>query len=238
MEAIEVRQLRFAHGDHVLFDNCSVTLRAGRLYGLIGPNGAGKTTFFNLLRGDERPQGGGIESGIAPHRIGMLVQDYAAFSKLRVSEAFDFIGLINREAGAPGWHALLDNLAVDNRERAARLALKPLWTLSTGERRWLYLEWLLKLPGLDCLLLDEPTAGVDPEYRLLIGQRIRDALTVQRLIVISSHLLDELGGLCDEILLIRDRRIEGFAGLDAFACAFNAASADAAFVSAIRTPAS
>jgi ABC-2 type transport system ATP-binding protein len=234
MTSIEVRTMGFSYKAHRVFDACDLALRGGRIYGLIGPNGSGKTTLLNLLCGRYKPLRGEIDRSIPTHAIGMLAQDQAVFAQLTVRESFDFFGMLNRDICYVPWARLVDGLGGSSRDRAESLAQRLLWALSTGERRWLYLEWLLQLRPLRCFLLDEPTAGVDPEYRMLIGERIRESCSDQRLIVVASHLLDELGGLCDEILLIRKRRIESYAGISAFIGVFGGVSADAAFVAAMR----
>ena len=233
MVAIKVDALCFGYRSLRLFDGCAFGLEFGCVYGLVGPNGAGKSSLLQLLADRRRPDAGSIRRAMPARQLGLLGQDEAAFGMLTARECVDLFGMVNRGAGPAGWRDLLRTMEPTATARAQGLAERRSATLSVGERRWLHLECLLSLPCLRGLLLDEPTVGVDPAYRLLMAQRIRGWVAQQRgVVVIASHTLDELRGLCDVILLIRNRAIEPHAGLQGFIDAYGETSADAAFAAA------
>jgi ABC-2 type transport system ATP-binding protein len=233
MVAIQVDALCFGYRALRLFDRCEFVLEFGTVYGLVAPNGAGKSSLLQLLADRRKPDSGYIRRAMPARQLGLLGQDEAAFGMLTVRECVELFGMVNRGAGRAGWRELLRMLDEPAVERAQSLAGRRCASLSAGERRWLHLECVLSLPHLRGLLLDEPTVGIDPGYRLLVVQRIRSWMNQQQgVVVIASHMLDELRGLCDVILLIRHRGIEPHTGLQAFVDAYGAASADGAFAAA------
>ncbi|OIQ86733.1 putative ABC transporter ATP-binding protein YxlF [mine drainage metagenome] len=233
MVAIQVDALCFGYRALRLFDRCEFGLEFGTVYGLVAPNGAGKSSLLQLLADRRRPDSGDIRRFVPVRQLGLLGQDEAAFGMLTVGECVELFGMVNRGAGPAGWRELLRTMDPPAAERAQGLAERRCASLSAGERRWLHLECMLSLPRLRGLLLDEPTVGVDPGYRLLMAQRIRSWMSRQQgVVVIASHMLDDLRGLCDVILLIRNRGIEPHTGLQAFVDAYGAANADAAFAAA------
>ena len=191
------------YGRTVALDQVTFRVRTGSCHGLVGPNGAGKTTTFGLAAGFLRPGTGAVrvlgreprDRGPARPRLGVLPQD----------------------ADLPGWldvGTLLTTwarLSGDTRpEAAARVALErvqlpDVWdasprSLSHGVAKRVSLaQALLGEPAL--LLLDEPTAGLDPraaaEVRSLLA-----GLRGQRTVIISSHNLSELERLCDAVTVL------------------------------------
>jgi len=185
-------------GDRRALDGVTLSVPAGTLWGLIGPNGAGKSTTFNLLCGYLRPTAGTVRvlgvdprrPGVLKGRVGVLPQDAALPSYLAVGPLLCYLGRLS---------------GLEQPERAARVALEqvalseawdlPPTSLSHGmARRVSIAQALMGDPPV--VLLDEPTAGLDPriaaEVRTLMqGMRGRATLLV------SSHNLPELEALCD-----------------------------------------
>jgi len=191
------------YGATLALDRVSFQVRTGSCHGLVGPNGAGKTTCFGLAAGFLRPTSGTLRVlGREPHdrgalrpRIGVLPQDAALPSYLDVGTLMTTWARLSGEARP---------------EAAARIALERVqlsqaWdasprSLSHGvAKRVALAQALLGEPAL--LLLDEPTAGLDPraaaEVRSLLG-----GLRGQRTVIISSHNLSELERLCDAVTVL------------------------------------
>ncbi|HZJ55657.1 MAG TPA: ABC transporter ATP-binding protein [Myxococcaceae bacterium] len=191
------------YGKTVALDRVSFQVRPGSCHGLVGPNGAGKTTTFGLAAGFLRPGTGTIQVlGRDPHdrgplrpRIGVLPQDADLPSYLDVGTLLTTWARLSGEA---------------HPEAAARVALERVqlpdsWdasprALSHGmAKRVALAQALLGEPAL--LLLDEPTAGLDPraasEVRSLLS-----GLRGQRTVIISSHNLAELERLCDAVTVL------------------------------------
>jgi len=179
------------YGSTVALDGVSFQVRTGSCHGLVGPNGAGKTTTFGLAAGFLRPGAGRVRVlGRDPHdrgssrpRLGVLPQDADLPTYLPVGTLLTAWARLSGEARP---------------EAAARIALPR--ALSHGvAKRVALAQALLGQPAL--LLLDEPTAGLDPraaaEVRALLA-----GLRGQRTVVISSHNLSELERLCDAVTVL------------------------------------
>ena len=185
-------------GDRRALDEVTLSVPAGTVWGLIGPNGAGKSTTFNLLCGYLRPTAGTVRVlGLDPRRpgalkgrVGVLPQDAVLPSYLAVGPLLTYLARLS---------------GLERPERAARVALEQValseaWdvpppSLSHGmARRVSIAQALMGDPPV--VLLDEPTAGLDPriaaEVRGLM-QRMRGRATL----LVSSHNLPELEALCD-----------------------------------------
>ncbi|MEV6510677.1 ABC transporter ATP-binding protein [Streptomyces sp. NPDC051642] len=181
--------------------DCSFRLPAGRVCALVGPNGAGKTTLLSLAAGLLEPSTGTIRLGGHPARsaearqhTAFLGQEKALYPRFRVSDTLR----VGRELN-PTWHQETAEriVAAGNIPMDARIG-----TLSGGQRtRVAFALALGKRPRL--LLLDEPMADLDPLVRrqmtdLLMSEAAQHGSTV----VMSSHLVSELEGACDFLVLI------------------------------------
>ncbi|MCG7526819.1 ABC transporter ATP-binding protein [Streptomyces sp. OfavH-34-F] len=183
--------------------DCAFRLPAGAVCALVGPNGAGKSTLLALAAGFLRPAEGTLRVlGAAPAdvraRIAYVAQDKPLYPQLTVSETL----WAGAELNPSGW----------DRETAARIAA-PLpadarvRTLSGGQRTRLALALALGKRA-ELLLLDEPMADLDPLARhQLMGALMAEAAEHRTTIVMSSHILSELEGACDYLLLVDDGRI-------------------------------
>ncbi|MFC8538279.1 ABC transporter ATP-binding protein [Streptomyces sp. NPDC057249] len=178
--------------------DCTFRLPAGAVCALVGPNGAGKSTLLALAAGFLRPAEGtlrvlGSAPGETRARMAYVAQDKPLYPQLTVSETL----WAGAELNPDGW----------DRDTAARIA-DPLPAdakvrdLSGGQRSRLALALALgKRTGL--LLLDEPMADLDPLARhQLMGALMAEAAEHGTTIVMSSHILSELEGACDHLLLI------------------------------------
>ena len=206
-----------------------LTLRAGPPIALVGPNGAGKTTLLSLLAGFVRPSGGRVEvlgrrpGGAAlAGRLAALPQDAALDPRLAIDHQLRVLaelqGLGRRAARAEAARAL-DAVGLGD---AAR---RPPAALSHGMRKRVALaQTLLGEPTL--VLLDEPTAGIDPEntraIRGLIARR-----STRTTFVVSSHNLDELERLCGSVVQLEGGRLVRHEALGGDVGAPSASSADA-----------
>ncbi|WNI30277.1 ABC transporter ATP-binding protein [Streptomyces sp. ITFR-6] len=183
--------------------DCSFRLPAGRVCALVGPNGAGKSTLLGLAAGLLRPVEGtlrvlGSSPAEARSRVAFVAQDKPLYPQLTVAETL--------------WAGAELNPRTWDQDTAARIT-EPLpadakvHTLSGGERTRLALALALgKRPEL--LLLDEPMADLDPLSRhQLMGRLMAEAAERSTTIVMSSHVLTELEGSCDYLLLVDDGRI-------------------------------
>ena len=186
---------------------CSFDIAPGSVVGLIGPNGSGKSTIFNLVTGLLRPDEGAILydgariDGLATHEIarrgiGRTFQSVKIFRDLPVHENLAIAAMGRRlrdwEPRAREWLARLG---------LARLADAPAGNLSIGQQRLLELAMNLVIDP-QCLLLDEPLAGVHPLIRRQIGETLADLRARGRTLLIIEHHMPFVMGLCDKIVVM------------------------------------
>ncbi|WLQ41736.1 ABC transporter ATP-binding protein [Streptomyces laculatispora] len=183
--------------------DCSFRLPAGRVCALVGPNGAGKSTLLSLAAGFLRPAEGtvrvlGSTPGDARARMAFVAQDKPLYPQLTVAETL----WAGAELNPATWDQDTAERITEPLPRDARVR-----TLSGGQRTRLALALALgKQPEL--LLLDEPMADLDPLGRhQLMGALMAEAAERSTTIVMSSHILAELEGACDYLLLVDGGRI-------------------------------
>ncbi len=202
--AIEVEGLTKSFDGRKVVRNLSMQVRRGQIYGFLGPNGSGKTTTIRMLCGLLTPdEGRGTclgydirsEADEIKRHVGYMTQHFSLYQDLSVAENLEFVarlyGLANPRAAA---RAMIDRLGLAGRER--QLARE----LSGGWKQRLALG-ACTLPNPQLLLLDEPTAGVDPKARREFWNEIH-ALAAQGLtVLVSTHYMDE-AERCHEIAYI------------------------------------
>ncbi|MDR2364282.1 MAG: ABC transporter ATP-binding protein [Zoogloeaceae bacterium] len=200
MIRLEDLRYRYRPDSPWALDGVSFDIRRGGVCGLLGPNGAGKTTLIALLSGLMKPQEGRITLDTPDKRavIAVAPQDYAFYPMLSVAENLDFF------AGVQGCSRV---------ERQARCAkalafacLEPVakrraGELSGGLRRRLNLAIALT-SAPDVLLLDEPTAGVDPQSRHFLLAAVRQFAAAGGTALYASHYMEEIEAVCSEAVII------------------------------------
>jgi ABC-2 type transport system ATP-binding protein len=204
--ALRVVKLRKVYGSMIALDELSFTVMPGEIVGLLGPNGAGKTTTINMILGVLEPTAGRVqidEIDLAKHRALALARTnfaavYAALpGNLTVSENLKFFGLLY---GIESLRKRVDEMlgAFD----LTQLRNTKCGLLSSGEQtRAALAKALLNRPQL--LLLDEPTASLDPSAAQLIREKIKNLATQERCgILWTSHNMNEVEAVCDRVLFL------------------------------------
>ncbi|MGW5349655.1 ABC transporter ATP-binding protein [Streptomyces sp. NPDC004031] len=190
---------------------CAFSLPAGAVCALVGPNGAGKTTLLELAAGLQRPTSGEVEvfggPAAAGHpRVAYLAQDRPLPPRLTVAQTLRY----GARANPAGWDAeLAARAGTDRFRRRDRIR-----DLSGGQRTRIALALALG-KGADLLLLDEPTADLDPLARQeLMGLVLAHAAKTGATVVMSSHIVSELADACDHLLLLDAGRARLAGGID------------------------
>jgi len=212
MTAVRAAGLRLSYGSRTVLDGVSFEVAAGEIVGLLGPNGAGKTTTLSVLATLRRADAGDAEvTGISVQRdaarvrrvLGLVPQALAVYPTLTALENLRcFAGILGVGRGAVRDVALRALDLVGLAERASDAVA----TFSGGMQRRLNLAVaLLRRPAV--LLLDEPTAGVDPQSRERILETVRAVAAAGTAVLYSTHLMDEAERLCDRVVLIDHGRV-------------------------------
>jgi ABC-2 type transport system ATP-binding protein len=183
-------------GDRVALREVSLSAQRGELVAVIGPNGAGKTTLLSILAGIQRPDAGSISR--APAEVGWVPQQAAVYGKLTVAENLRlFARLEGRDDVNAAVEAMLDQ--TDLRDRAR----DQVQTLSGGNRQRINIAiGLLSQP--EVLLLDEPSAALDPRQRDRLWEFIRALAERGTAVVYSTHVVPEAERYADDVVVLAD----------------------------------
>lgn len=186
----------------------SFSLPPGRIYGVLGPNGAGKTTLFNLLALQTRSTSGEFRYAGSPVRWGELAWRRRV-AYIRETQAFyDELSVEQTLAFASGIYGEPLSKFVALAERFGLPSARRVGELSKGTTVKLGLAVSLA-HSAELLLLDEPTAGLDPDARQELYAAVKGltGLPSRPTILVSSHIFEDLDHLADEILILRDGRV-------------------------------
>jgi ABC-2 type transport system ATP-binding protein len=207
LELLAVQGLRKSYGERAAVVDVSLSVRAGEVLGLLGPNGAGKSTTVGMICGLVAPDAGEVSvSGVTlardefgfKRRIGLVPQDLALFEDLPALANIELFGSLyglpkaeikRRSAEVLGMVGLADRA----RDKPA--------TFSGGMKRRLNIACAL-VHNPDVLLLDEPTAGVDPQSRNAIFDNLEALKRAGKAIVYTTHYMEEAERLADRIVII------------------------------------
>ncbi len=204
---IQLRRLFRFFGSTRAVNDVSFEVEPGQVFGYIGPNGAGKTTSMRILSTLDLPDyGDALVDGFSVvndpdrvrKRLGFMPDSFGTYPNMNCIEYLDFFarsyGIIGRER----IQALRHTLAYTGLDKIAE---KPIRGLSKGMRQRLCLgRAMIHNPSV--LILDEPANGLDPRARIELRHMIRGLAADGKALLVSSHILTELGEMCDAIGII------------------------------------
>jgi len=200
----------YHHGKRAI-ENLSIEIRNG-MFGLLGPNGAGKTTFMKILVTLLEPTSGtvvydalqlGKHDQEIRRSIGYLPQEYGLYPSLTARELLHYMATLHGYAEGIDWRSRIE--AVLEQVHLRDVGNQRVGGFSGGMRQRLGIaQALLNDPKL--LIVDEPTAGLDPEervrFRNLLGQ-----LSGNRIVILSTHIVDDISSSCNDMALLDEGRI-------------------------------
>ena len=208
---IEASKLTRCYGDFTAVDRLSFRVESGTVLGFLGPNGAGKSTTMKMLTGFLPPTSGTasihghdiVEDSLAARRlIGYLPEGAPLYGELSVARFLEFV------AGARGYRGTEVGRRVDaaiERLQLDEVRNQTIETLSKGFKRRVGLAQAI-LSDPPVLVLDEPTDGLDPNQKQQVRRLIRD-MSADKIIIISTHILEEVDALCSRAMIIARGRL-------------------------------
>ena len=203
---IEVRNLTKKYGDHFAVQDISFSLEKGKIYGLLGPNGAGKSTTMNIMTGYIAATSGEViieghdifkEAEEAKKHIGYLPEIPPLYMDMTVWEYLftvaDLKGVLKSERKSMIGDVMEKVMITNMKDRLIK-------NLSKGYKQRVGIAQTL-IGNPDIIILDEPTVGLDPKQIIEIRTLIK-RLGEDHTVLISSHILSEIGAVCDHVVII------------------------------------
>ena len=206
---IDVRGLTKRYGSRVVVDHFDMQVPQGRIYGFLGPNGSGKTTTIRMLCGLLTPDAGEgtcmgydirTQARLIKREVGYMTQKFGLYEDLSLQENLDFIARVYAVAERKKKvNETLEQLGLSTRRTQLAGSLSGGW-----KQRLALASCLIHAPRL--LLLDEPTAGVDPAARRDFWDQIHDLAARGMTVLVSTHYMDE-AERCHELAYIAYGRL-------------------------------
>jgi ABC-2 type transport system ATP-binding protein len=207
LAAIRTEGLTKRYGTTLALDSLDLCIRTGEVYGYLGPNGAGKTTTVRLLLGLHRPTSGGATlfgtdawaSPVTAHqRVAFVAGEPALWPSLTAGETLAFLAHLRGAVDTVYRDQLVERFELDTRKKVR--------ALSKGNRQKVQLVAALATRA-DLLLLDEPTAGLDPLMEMVFRECVLEAKGRGQTVLLSSHILSEVEAVCDRVGILRQGRM-------------------------------
>lgn len=216
MELIQCKDVCKSFGDKVALDHVSVDIPKGKIFGLLGPNGAGKTTLIRIINRITIPNGGEVLFDGRPitqddvEKIGYLPEERGLYRKMKVGEQAMYFaqlkGMSAREA------------AIELKKWFVRFGIESWWNKKVEElskgmaQKVQFITTVVHKPSL--LILDEPFSGFDPVNAQIIREEILRLKAEGATIILSTHNMESVEELCDNIALINKSHVVITGGVD------------------------
>lgn len=207
MSAIHAEGLTKRYGSTLALEGLDMDVQPGEVYGYLGPNGAGKTTTIRLLLGLHRPTAGraalfGVDAWRDPvtaHRhVAYVPGEPFLWPALTGAETFAYLARLHGGTDVAYRDELAQRFELDTSKRVR--------ALSKGNRQKVQLIAALATRA-DLLVLDEPTAGLDPLMEMAFRESVHEAKERGQAVFLSSHILSEVEALCDRVGILRAGRL-------------------------------
>jgi ABC-2 type transport system ATP-binding protein len=208
---IEIDSLTKNYGNHTVVDNLSFRCEPGEVLGFLGPNGAGKSTTMKMITGFVAPSAGRAsvcghdirdDALAAKRRLGYLPEGAPCYPEMTPATFLNFVADLRELTGSKRSERLDDVIGKLHLEPVLNQTID---TLSKGFKRRVGLAQAI-LHDPDVLILDEPTDGLDPNQKYEVRELIR-SMAKDKLIVISTHILEEVDAVCSRAIIIAKGKI-------------------------------
>lgn len=216
---ISVAHLYKNYGSQTVLGDVSLNFKKGQSVALIGPNGSGKTTLIKSILGLVIPDEGNIEvrdtdirkSPAYRKQIGYMPQLSKFPEQMKVSQLFSLIADLRKdEDDIEHDLSLYEDFKIDE------IARKPLGALSGGMKQQVSAA-LAFYYDPEIIILDEPTAGLDPVSNEILKAKINRQISLDRLVVVTSHILSDLDEICNHVVYLMNGKILFDASIDEIA---------------------
>ena len=204
MPIVELHHVRKAYDTKIAVDDLSLSIEPGTMFGLLGPNGSGKTSSIRMMIGITVPDSGTVRLFDQPFnrnllkRVGYLPEERGLYKKMKVIDQLIFLGQLH---GLDAHTAAKRAYDWCDRMEITEAVLKKTEELSKGmQQKIQFIAALLHEP--DLILMDEPFSGLDPVNADLLMKTLLELRKEGRTILFSTHRMDQVEKLCDEIALI------------------------------------
>ncbi len=207
---IVINNLCKGYGRKVALDRVSLQIGNG-MFGLLGPNGAGKTTLMRILTTIVPPTSGTVEvNGIPIEKrrnireiTGYLPQEFSMYPAFSVYEALDYLGILSGISDNKLRRNIINQLL--ERVNLSKFSKVKVKALSGGMKRRLGIAQAL-LADPKILIVDEPTAGLDPEERIRFRNML-GSLSAERIVILSTHIVEDIESTCENIAILDNGKI-------------------------------
>ena len=207
MSAIRAEGLTKRYGETLALDSLDLSIEPGEVYGYLGPNGAGKTTTIRLLLGIHRPTRGRAElfgvdawaDPVAAHRrVAYVAGEPFLWPAMTGAQTLEFLARLHGSTDRAYRDELVQRFDLD--------PAKKVRALSKGNRQKVQLIAALATRA-DLLVLDEPTAGLDPLMEMTFRECVTAAKARGQAVFLSSHILSEVEAVCDRVGILTQGRL-------------------------------
>jgi ABC-2 type transport system ATP-binding protein len=207
MSIVQVDGLTKQYGNFRALDGCCLSVPEGSVFGLLGPNGAGKTTLIRSLLGYLRPSSGSAtvdgfdcarESLAVRERVSYLPAETKLFRTMRGKACIEFFTSIHPRGDFTRAKRIAERLQLDTSRRVA--------FMSTGMRQKLAISCVLSCNSR-VIILDEPTANLDPNVRQEVLSLVMEAQSRGATVIFCSHVLSEIEEICDYAAFLRRGKV-------------------------------
>lgn len=206
MEAVSVQNLCKSYGEKQVLKNLNLSVKHGTVFGLLGANGAGKSTTIECILGTKKADSGTVTLlGQDPkksrcslfQKIGVQFQEGDYQQEIKVQELCEETACLYRNPA--DWQALCAQFGIGDKLK------NPVKSLSGGERQRLFIVLAL-IPDPELVFLDELTTGLDAKARRGVWKTLEKLKDQGLTIFLTSHFMDEVEALCDEICILKKGR--------------------------------
>jgi ABC-2 type transport system ATP-binding protein len=208
MNAIECKNLTHYYGKKLVYENLSFNVEEGKILGLLGKNGTGKSTTINILNGFLQPKSGECliygenTQNLSPatkERIGFLIEGHVQYTFMNIHQIEKFYSRFYPKWNSTPYWELMSKLKVTPGQKIS--------TMSCGQRSQVALGLILAQDP-DLLILDDFSMGLDPGYRRLFIDYLREyAKAESKTIFVTSHIIQDMERLIDDVLIMDYNRI-------------------------------